>query len=57
MRDIEIIDSYLRLLSAVRRTAHELSGRTPGTALTDELLDERGRAARELDGRHGSASL
>jgi hypothetical protein len=43
MRDIEIIDSYLRLLAAVRRTARELTGRMPSTALIDDLLDERGR--------------
>lgn len=46
MRDIEVIDSELRLLVAVRRTARELSGRTPSSALVDALL---GRAS----GGHG----
>jgi hypothetical protein len=41
MRDIETIDGELRLLAAVRRTARELSGRTPSTELIDALLDER----------------
>jgi hypothetical protein len=46
MRDLEVIDSELRLLAAVRRTARELTGRTPSSALIDDLLDERDRAAR-----------
>jgi hypothetical protein len=46
MRDIEVIDSELRLLAAVRRTARELTGRTPSSALIDDLLDERDQAAR-----------
>jgi hypothetical protein len=33
-----------RLLVAVRRTARELSGRTPSSALVDALLDERAAA-------------
>jgi hypothetical protein len=43
MCDIEVIDE-LRLLSAVRRTAQELSGRTPNTATIEELLDKRAAA-------------
>jgi hypothetical protein len=43
---IEVIDSELRLLAAVRRTARELTGRTPSSALIDGLPDERDRAAR-----------
>jgi hypothetical protein len=46
MRDLEVIDSELRLLAAVRRTARELTGRTPSSALIDDLLDERDQAAR-----------
>jgi hypothetical protein len=46
MRDIEVIDSELRLLAAVRRTARELTGRTPSSALIEDLLDERDQAAR-----------
>jgi hypothetical protein len=41
MRDIEIIDSELRLLVAIRRTIWEAEGRAPSTARIDELLDER----------------
>jgi hypothetical protein len=43
MRDIEDIDSELRLLAAVRRTARDLTGRIPSTVLIDNLLDERCR--------------
>ena len=41
MRDIEVIDFELRLLVAIRHMAREAGGRTPNTARTDELLDER----------------
>ena len=44
MRDIEIIDSDLRLLLAIRHMAREAEGRTPNTARMDELLDERSAA-------------
>jgi hypothetical protein len=39
MRDIETVDGELRLLAAVRRTARELSGRTPSPELIDALLE------------------
>jgi hypothetical protein len=38
MRDIETIDSELRPTAIVRRTARELSGRTPSTALIDAIV-------------------
>ena len=41
MRDIEVIDSELRLLLAIRHVAREAEGRTPNTARIDALLDER----------------
>ena len=41
MRDIDVIDSELRLLAAVRRNARVMSGRAPSTALIHQLLDER----------------
>jgi hypothetical protein len=41
MRDIEVIDSELRLLLAIRRMAREAEGRTPNTARINALLDER----------------
>jgi hypothetical protein len=41
MRDIETIDSELRLLLAIRRMVREEEGRPPSTARMDELLDER----------------
>ena len=44
MRDRETIDSELRLLVAVRRTARELTGSLPSPDhLVDALLDERSR--------------
>jgi hypothetical protein len=41
MRDIETIDSELRLLLAIRQMVREEEGRTPSTAHIDELLNER----------------
>ena len=41
MRDLEVIDSELRLLLAIRHMVREEEGRPPGTARIDELLDER----------------
>jgi hypothetical protein len=41
MRDIETIDSELRLLLAIRRAVREAEGRPPNTARMDALLDER----------------
>jgi hypothetical protein len=43
MRDLEVIDSELRLLLAIRHMVREEEGRPPGTAI-DELLDERSAA-------------
>ncbi len=40
MRDLDVIDSELRLLAAVRRTVVELGGPLPSIKLVDELLDE-----------------
>ena len=42
VRDLEVIDSELGLLLAIRRMAREAEGRTPNTARIDALLDERG---------------
>jgi hypothetical protein len=41
MRDLEVIDSELRLLLAIRRMVREEEGRPPNTARIDALLDER----------------
>jgi hypothetical protein len=41
VRDLEVIDSELRLLLAIRHMAREAEGRTPNTARIDALLDER----------------
>jgi hypothetical protein len=46
MRDIETIDSELRLMAALRRAARERSGPLPSIDVADALLDER----RELTG-------
>jgi len=45
MRDVETIDSELRLLLAIRKMACEAEGRTPNTARIDALLDERAATA------------
>ncbi|BCO97660.1 hypothetical protein MINTM018_04300 [Mycobacterium intracellulare] len=41
MRDLETIDSELRLLAAVRRTAREGGYPMPTIRVIDGLLDER----------------
>jgi hypothetical protein len=41
MRDIETIDSDLRSVAAVRRTARERGGPLPSIDVADALLDER----------------
>jgi hypothetical protein len=40
MRDIEVIDSELRLLLAIHHMVREAEGRPPSTVRIDELLDE-----------------
>jgi hypothetical protein len=46
MRDIEVIDSELRLLARAWRVARDFCNHVPSTAHIDELLDERSAAAR-----------
>jgi hypothetical protein len=46
VRDLEVIDSELRLLLAIRHMAREAEGRTPNTARIDALLDERSATTR-----------
>jgi hypothetical protein len=41
VRDIEVIDSELRLVAAVRQAVTEMGGPTPAIAVADQLLDER----------------
>ena len=41
MRDVETIDSELRLVATVRRAARERGGPLPSTEVADALLDER----------------
>jgi hypothetical protein len=41
VRDIDTIDSELRLLVAICNMVREVDGRTPSTAYIDMLLDER----------------
>ena len=41
MRDIEAIDSELRLVAALRRAARERGGPLPSIDVADALLDER----------------
>ena len=44
VRDIEVIDSELGLLLAIRHMVRDEEGRPPSTARIDELLDERSAA-------------
>jgi hypothetical protein len=46
MRVIEVIDSELRLVTALRRAARERGGPLPSIDVADALLDERLRADR-----------
>jgi hypothetical protein len=48
MRDLEVIDSELRLLLSIRRTVCEVEGRPPSAAHVDALLDERIRFVVQL---------
>jgi len=41
VRDIETIDSELRLVAALRRAAREQGGPLPSIDVADALLDER----------------
>jgi hypothetical protein len=41
MRDLDIIESELRLIAAVRRTAVQVGAPAPRIDLVDELLDDR----------------
>jgi hypothetical protein len=43
MRDVEVIDSELRLLAAVRRAVTAMGGPPPSLTTVDELLDERAK--------------
>jgi len=40
MRDIEVVDSELRLLLSIRRMVREEEGRIPSTVRIDQLLDD-----------------
>ena len=46
MRDIESIDSELRLVAALRRAARERGGPLPSIDVADALLDETPRPDR-----------
>jgi hypothetical protein len=58
MRDLDTIDSELRLLAAVRRSIREHGGE-PSSRHVKELLDERlsrrGRAGRRRGSRYAAA--
>jgi len=45
MRDIETVDSELRLVAALRRAARECGGLLPSIAVANARLDERGELA------------
>ena len=55
MRDIETIDSELRLIVRAWRLARLVSDKVPSTAHIDELLDERA-AALDREGFFSSLS-
>jgi demethoxyubiquinone hydroxylase (CLK1/Coq7/Cat5 family) len=46
MRDIDTIDSELRLVASLRRAARERVGRLPSIDVADALLDETMRVDR-----------
>jgi hypothetical protein len=48
MRDLEVIDSELRLVAALRRAARERGGPLPSIDVANGLLDERNTAVRIL---------
>jgi len=50
MRDLDAIDSELRLLAAVHRSIREHGGE-PSSRQVDELLDERRELNRKLTAR------
>ena len=52
MRDIDTIDSELRLLVAICNMVREVEGRTPSTAFIDGLLDERRKLISAQAPRH-----
>jgi hypothetical protein len=54
MRDLEVIDSELRLLAAVRRVRREQDGVLPSIGPVDELLDERRELTERATTRHGN---
>jgi hypothetical protein len=45
VRDIETIDSELRLVAVLRRAARERGGPLPSIDVAEALLDERGELA------------
>jgi hypothetical protein len=55
MRNLEIIDSKLRLVAALRFAARERGGPLPSIAVADALLDER-RELTELGNQIALAS-
>ena len=65
MRDLDVIDSELRLLAAVRRVCREQDGVLPAIGPVDELLDgtqqhrpcARGRAANGSRSRHADDDI
>jgi hypothetical protein len=52
MRDMEVIDSELRLLLAIRRMVREEEGRPPSTPRIDELLEDERRTLVASRGEH-----
>jgi hypothetical protein len=44
MRDLDTINSELRLVAALRRAARKRGGLLPSIDVADALLDERGNA-------------
>ena len=57
MRDIETIDSELRLAAALRRAARERGGPLPSIDVADALLDERCELAEWATTRHGNERI
>jgi hypothetical protein len=54
MRDIETIDSEVRLVAALCRAARERGGPLPSIDVADALLDERRELTEWATNRHGN---
>jgi hypothetical protein len=57
MRDIEMIDSELRLVAALRHAARDRGGPLPSIDVADALLDQRRDLTEWTTSRHGNFTI